>query len=114
MKRLHIYVATAALAGALALTGCSVEPPLTHGTVASKHYDPAHDDSYQMPIYTQQCVGGPGTPYYHSCWSVISGYVPVTDHHDACWRLDLRYGRRTGSVCVSKAAWEKAKTGGTW
>jgi hypothetical protein len=111
MKRLHIYVATAALAGALALTGCSVEPPLTHGTVASKHYDPAHDDSYMMPIYTSQCSGS-GTSTI--CIQVIGSWIPVTDHHDACWRLDLRYGRRTGSVCVSKAAWEKAKTGGTW
>jgi hypothetical protein len=111
MKRLHIYAATAALAGALVLTGCGDEPPLTHGTVTGKHYDPAHDDSWMMPIYTSQCSGSGTTQV---CMQVVSAYIPVTDHHDACWRLDLRNVRRTGSVCVSKEAWEKAKKGGTW
>jgi hypothetical protein len=41
-------------------------------------------------------------------------YIPISQTDPECWRLDLRDGKKTGHVCVSKSAWEKAKKGGTW
>jgi hypothetical protein len=48
------------------------------------------------------------------CHTTVVGYVPITSTDPECWRLDLRDGKKTGHVCVSKSAWEKARKGEQW
>jgi hypothetical protein len=110
MKRLHTYAATAALAGALTLTGCGSDG-ISHGTITSKRYVPEEHWTYLQPIYITHCYPVGKTT---SCTQTISGYIPVQMTDPSCWRLDLRDDKKTGHVCVSEAAWNKAKTGGEW
>lgn len=110
MKRLHTYAATAALAGGLVLTGCGSDG-ISHGTITSKKYEPESDWTYMQPITTQQCSGS-GTSQV--CVPMVTGYIPIPMTDPACWRLNLRDGKKTGHVCVSEKAWDSAKTGGTW
>lgn len=109
VKRLHTYAATAALAGVLTLTGCGSD--IEHGTITGKRYVPENTYTYMQPIYTTQCSGSGSTQV---CTQTIAMYLPVDMTDPACWRLDLRDGDKTGHVCVSKKAWEKAKKGAQW
>lgn len=109
MKRLHTYAASAALAGVLTLSGCSAG--ISHGEIAGKKYVPAETYTYMQPITTMQCSGSGAT---HMCHTTVVGYVPITSTDPECWRLDLRDGKKTGHVCVSKSAWEKARKGEQW
>jgi hypothetical protein len=109
VKRLHTYAASAALAGALTLTGCGSD--IEHGTITGKKYVPEHEWTYLQPITMQQCSGS-GTSQV--CTTVVTGYIPIDMSDPACWRLNLRDGKKTGYVCVSKSAWKTAKKGGTW
>ncbi|MDX3260790.1 hypothetical protein PV336_16335 [Streptomyces sp. MI02-2A] len=116
MKRLNTYAATAALMGALTLTACGSS--LDHGTITGKVYVPARHWTYQQPIYTTQChtvrTSGKTTGTMTYCSQVLTGYLPIPETDPACWKLNLRDGKETGHVCVSKHAWEKAKVRGTW
>jgi hypothetical protein len=109
VKRLNTYAASAALVGALVLTGCGSD--LDHGTITGKRYVPEDTYTYMQPIYTTQCSGSGSSQV---CYSTISMYIPISQTDPECWRLDLRDGKKTGHVCVSKSAWEKAKPGGSW
>ncbi|MFF1701228.1 hypothetical protein [Streptomyces sp. NPDC058252] len=109
MRRLHTYAASAAIVGALALTACGSD--VSHGTITGKQHVRAHTYTYMEPIYTTQCTGSGASQV---CYSTISMYLPVTETDPECWRLDLRDGKKTGHVCVSKTAWEKAKKGEQW
>jgi hypothetical protein len=109
VNRLNTYAASVALAGALVLTGCGSD--ISHGTITSKTYVPEKDWVYMQPITMPQCSGS-GTSQI--CSSVVTGYIPIDESDPECWRLNLRDGKKTGWVCVSKAAWEKAKKGEQW
>ncbi|GJF06689.1 hypothetical protein [Pseudonocardia sp. D17] len=71
--------------------GCGVD----RGRIVGKGYDPA-------ATYTTIMTIG-GCPCY-----------PVVDTEPECWRLDLRDGDDTGSVCVDRRAWDAAYVGGYW
>jgi hypothetical protein len=109
VKRLHICAASAALLGALALTGCGSD--IEHGEITGKKYVPEETSTYMQPITTVQCSGS-GTSQV--CQSVITGYIPIESTDPECWRLNLRDGEKTGWVCVSEKAWDKAKKGDDW
>jgi hypothetical protein len=109
VKRLHTYAASAALAGALTLTGCGSD--ISHGTITGKKYEPAETYTYMQPITMPQCSGS-GTSQI--CTTTVVGYVPITSTDPECWRLNLSDGKKTGHVCVSKEAWNKAKKGEQW
>jgi hypothetical protein len=109
VKRLHTYAATAALMGALTLTACGSS--LDHGTITGKKYVPEKHWTYEQPIYMTHCYSTGKTT---SCYQSLTGFMPIPETDPECWRLSLRDGKETGHVCVSKAAWEKAKIGGTW
>lgn len=109
----------------LALAACGAD--VKHGTITSKEFDPAKTNVYFQPVYGQHCatrlvtsrvkVGSTyatRTSTVRSCSSYVSGHVPVYSHQDACYRLDLKNNGDTGSVCVSKDAWNGAKVGGQW
>lgn len=80
---------------AVAVAACGVD----HGTITAKVHDPESE-------YTCQ-VG-----------SVPVGQVPVpifgTCVAPECWRLDLRDGDATGSVCVPEGRWREADVGQRW
>jgi hypothetical protein len=109
VKRLHTYAASAALAGALTLTGCGSD--VEHGEITSKKYVPENSWTYMQPITTQQCTGS-GTSQI--CQSIVTGYIPIDMSDPECWRLNLRDGDETGHVCVSEKAWNKASKGDQW
>jgi hypothetical protein len=109
VNRLNTYAASAALAGALVLTGCGSD--IEHGEITGKKYVPENTYTYMMPIYTTQCSGS-GTSQV--CYSTVSMYIPTTETDPECWQLNLRDGKKTGHVCVSEAAWKKAKKGEQW
>jgi ABC-type oligopeptide transport system substrate-binding subunit len=109
VKRLHTYAATAALMGALTLTACSSS--LDHGTITGKKYVPENSYTYMQPVYTQQCTGSGST---RVCTQMLTAMIPIEMTDPECWRLNLRDGKETGHVCVSKETWEAAKVGGTW
>jgi hypothetical protein len=102
-------VASAAFAGALVLTGCGSD--LSHGTITGKQYVPEKHWTYEQPLYTSYCHPVGKTV---SCSQMITGYLPIPETDPACWRLNLRDGKKTGHVCVSESAWNKAKRGGQW
>ncbi|PSJ23923.1 hypothetical protein B7P34_36160, partial [Streptosporangium nondiastaticum] len=72
----------------LLLCSCGI----TSGTVTGK----GHDDAYSVTTVTTigNCTCYPETTYY-----------------DECWRLDLRRGNDTGSVCVDRARWDATPVG---
>lgn len=116
-----VVLAAAVSASVLMLTACS---NVTHGTITSKVYDPPQTSVYFQPVYSQKCT----TRYYtvrtssgsrqassRSCSSYVSGHVPVMEHSDACYRLNLKNSSGdTGSVCVPETAWNTARVGGQW
>lgn len=68
---------------------------MTAGTVTGKGYDPSYS-------YTTITTIG-GCPCY-----------PMVNEVAECWRLDLREGDDTGSVCVAPADWENVQIGQRW
>ncbi len=108
MNRRFTTAITATAAAAL-LTACA--SGISHGTITSKQYRPEHQYVQMEPIYGSSCSGYSKT---YSCTTVVTAWIPTTITDPACWELHLRSGKHTGSVCVSQAAWETARIGGTW
>lgn len=109
MKRLHTYAATAALAGALVLTGCG--SGVSHGKIMSKQYVPEKDWTYMQPMYTTHCNTVNKTT---SCSQTLTGFIPIPETDPECWRLNLSKDGHTGHVCVSQHSWETAIIGTDW
>lgn len=69
----------------LAMVAACGSSPVVEGVVSHKQYDPAHDESYLLPIFTGNiCTGGKivtCTPQYV--------YVPQTQHKPDRWRIWL-------------------------
>ena len=121
----NIVLATATSAAVLALAACGAD--VKHGTIIAKQYDPAKTNVYFQPVYGQRCVTRPvtvrtkvGSVYttrtstVRSCSSYVTGHIPVYNHQDACYQLTLKNSSGdTGTVCVSKDAWDSAKTDGS-
>jgi hypothetical protein len=106
-----------AAAAALALAACA--PDVTHGTITSKQFEPQRSWVYMQPVRATRCSttmrrSGKGYVSSRSCSTYISTYLPIVEADPACWKLNLRNGKNTGSVCVSETAWNTAKVGGTW
>lgn len=118
-------VAAGLVAAVLTLAACGGD--VTHGTITSKEYIPAHSPVYFQPVYGQMCINRVGyvtsrvgsrstsrRVVTRSCTSYVKGHIPIVSHHDACYELNLKNNGDTGSVCVSKDAWNGAKVGGQW
>jgi hypothetical protein len=109
VKRLHICATSAALATAVILTGCGSD--LDHGTITSKQYEPEDHWTYQQPQYMTNCTT---VNKVTTCSQTLTGFIPIPMTDPECWRLNLRDGKETGHVCVSKEAWNTAKKGDDW
>jgi hypothetical protein len=94
---------------AFALSGCG---GITHGTITSKEYVGPSSYIYEEPVYSQRCsISAKGA---ERCTTYVSTWIPIPQTRPACWKLNLKSGSKTGSVCVSGSAWDKAKVGGVW
>lgn len=77
------------------LTGC-----VDKGIVISKEYDASYT------WFSTQCV---------QIGNNACGTMTIVPHFEPeCWRLDLRDGADTGSVCVDRNMWGQVRIGQYW
>jgi hypothetical protein len=94
---------------AFALTACGAD--VTHGTITSKQYVPQSTYTQEQPVYSERCLL---VNKQEDCSTFVSTWIPVQETDPECWKLNLKSGKNTGSVCVPQSAWESAKVGGVW
>lgn len=90
----------------LALSACGDD---LYGTVIDKSYEPPYDSTYMMPMYSQSCSGGYGN-MPRTCSQYVTGYIPMIDHHPACYRVRVK-GKKSGSECISSERWNSLSIG---
>lgn len=114
-------VAALSVAAVLALSACD---SVTHGTIIGKQDIPASSYIYMQPVYSTRCTtsyvttrsssGAYSQRPVRSCSQVQTGAYPIVEHHAGCYQLTLKNSSGdTGTVCVSEAAWNSAKTDGS-
>ncbi len=108
LTTVRIATVAAAVGLTISLAACG---GITHGTITGKQYRPAHQYIEMEPIYGTQCIGSGKSL---SCNATITAWIPETMTSPECFRLDLRAGKRTGSVCVAASDYATAHIGGTW
>lgn len=102
-------MAALVLALVLALVACA--SPLTRGVVVDKGHTAPYSWQSWVPIYTTTCQPPPG-----GCSMTVLMWVPMTHQEPERWYLVVQGddGRRTDTVTVDHATWDRLRPGDTW